>query len=182
MELAADAGLNDQDRTTCFKCDHIYMECQPIMSMWKDLTAKFCKRLDSRDNKPREKATGKPRKTWRDNLKWAEYNGKTLSSTKSNAIINQVKEWHQKDPTAKVVVFAYVFQPETCGTALMAYSQFHTLLDSRPFKHSARVLIDISMRIVEKECKQLGWKCCVVSLPGVLKPSRLSRSSSLMGR
>ena len=113
--LAYEAAERNEEETACLECGNIYTESGPCNGL-KEL------QLDAEGSSGMTPENGaKPvRRARRDpeqDLKWINFEGSILPSSKTAAVQAQIEMWLKNEPDKKIIVF----------------SQFHMLFVFRPF-------------------------------------------------
>ncbi len=99
--MAYEAAANDEDQAACEACGEIFNESQPCGGLQE---------LDFEENHAPQNEEGKPKtrpkRKVKDNMKWVDFDGQILPSTKTAAVQAQIEKWFREEPTKKVIVFS----------------------------------------------------------------------------
>ena len=99
--MASEAAANDEDRTTCEACGEVFDESQPCGGL-QELDFEESPTPQNGEGKPKTR----PKRRVKDNMKWVDFDGQILPSTKTAAVQAQIEKWFREEPTKKVIVFS----------------------------------------------------------------------------
>ncbi|KAL8777205.1 MAG: hypothetical protein Q9213_007961 [Squamulea squamosa] len=108
--LQQEAAIDGEDHAACCECDHRFKEarsCTGIAELEVEPPAQgmeatgFLNKLAPKRNAEKE------------TMRWINYGGEVLPSTKTAAVVAQIEDWQQDEPDKKIIVF----------------SQFHILMN-----------------------------------------------------
>lgn len=99
--MACEAAANDEDRAACEACGEMFNESQPCGGL-QELDFEETPATQIGEDKPRTR----PKRRVKDNMKWVNFDGQILPSTKTAAVQAQIEKWFKEDPTKKVIVFS----------------------------------------------------------------------------
>ncbi len=91
--LAYEAAKRDEEQTACLDCGSIYIESRPCDGL-KELQMDAEGRTSPRTRKDPEQ-----------DLKWINFNGSILPSSKTAAVQAQIELWLTEEPDKKIIVF-----------------------------------------------------------------------------
>ena len=99
--LAYEAAKEDREEAFCLECGIIYNESRPCNGL-KEL------QMDAEGNgmASPEASQTRVRKDPEHDLKWINFNGAILPSTKTAAVQAQIELWLQEEPDKKIIVFS----------------------------------------------------------------------------
>ena len=103
--LAYEATKRGEEETTCLDCGTIYTEsraCDGLKELQMDAEA-------SGRTSPESSQTTRTRRDPEQDLKWINFNGATLPSTKTAAVQAQIEMWLEIEPDKKVIVFSQFY-------------------------------------------------------------------------
>ena len=98
-----EAGVNDEDQATCQAegCGEVFGESYPCGGLQE---------LDFEEPPVPQNGEGepkiRPKRRLKDNMKWVDFDGQILPSTKTAAVQAQIEKWLREDPTKKIIVFS----------------------------------------------------------------------------
>ena len=101
--LGYEAASNDEDRATCQAkgCGEVFDESQPYGGLQE---------LDFEGPPAPQNGEGqskiRPKRGVKDNMKWVDFDGQILPSTKTAAVQAQIEKWLREEPTKKIIVFS----------------------------------------------------------------------------
>ena len=99
--MAYEASKTDENETNCLKCGQVFTDshpCSGIEELEMEDPAIFC----STDIKSKRRH----RKDLESTLKWIDFGGEILPSSKTLAAQIQLERWMQEDPDKKIIVFS----------------------------------------------------------------------------
>ena len=99
--MAFEAAANDEDQAACEVCGEIFNESQPCGGL-QELDFEESPAQQNEEGKPKTR----PRRRVKDNMKWVDFDGQILPSTKTAAVQAQIEKWFREEPTKKVIVFS----------------------------------------------------------------------------
>ena len=99
--MASEAAANDEDQATCEACNEIFDESQPCGGL-QELDFEEPAAPQNEDGKQKTR----PKRRVKDNMKWVDFDGQILPSTKTAAVQAQIEKWLREEPTKKVIVFS----------------------------------------------------------------------------
>ena len=134
---------NGEPKSTCLECgQHIASSysCRGIeeLNLLRDITS-----IDGKSSKQRLKP-----KDQNEDIKWINFEGKLLPSSKVLAVQAQVEKWLQEGPTKKIIIFG----------------QFYSLSVYTMFLYLSNILMTPRLTILEWMCQENGWGYCRVGL------------------
>jgi hypothetical protein len=93
--LAYEAAKRDEEQTACLDCGSIYTESRPCDGL-KEL------QMDAEGS---GRTSPRTRKDPEQDLKWINFNGSILPSSKTAAVQAQIELWLTEEPDKKIIVF-----------------------------------------------------------------------------
>ena len=101
--MSYEAAANDENQAVCEAkdCGTIFTECQPCGGL-QELDFEEPPALQNGEGKPKTR----PKRRVKDNMKWVDFDGQILPSTKTAAVQAQIEKWFREEPTKKVIVFS----------------------------------------------------------------------------
>ncbi len=93
--LAYEAAKRDEEQTACLDCGSIYTESRPCDGL-KELQM---------DVEGSGRTSPRTRKDPEQDLKWINFNGSILPSSKTAAVQAQIELWLTEEPDKKIIVF-----------------------------------------------------------------------------
>ena len=101
--MAYEAAANDEDRATCKAqaCGKVFNESHPCGGL---------RELNFEGPPAPQNGEGelkiRPKRRIMDNMKWVDFDGQILPSTKTAAVQAQIEKWLREEPTKKIIVFS----------------------------------------------------------------------------
>ena len=101
--MACEAAANDEDQATCqaVGCGEVFNESQPCGGL-QELDFEGPRGPQNADGKPKTR----PKRRLKDNMKWIDFDGQILPSTKTAAVQAQIEKWLGEQPSKKIIVFS----------------------------------------------------------------------------
>lgn len=99
--MVYEAAANDEDQAACEACGEIFNESQPCGGL-QELDFDETPAPQNGEGKPKTR----PKRRVKDNMKWVDFDGQFLPSTKTAAVQAQIEKWFREEPTKKVIVFS----------------------------------------------------------------------------
>ena len=101
--MAFEAAVNDEDQATCqaVGCGEVFNESQPCGGL-QELDFEGPRGPQNGDGEPKTR----PKRRLKDNMKWVDFEGQILPSTKTAAVQAQIEKWLGEQPTKKIIVFS----------------------------------------------------------------------------
>lgn len=101
--ISFEAGANDEDQATCQAegCGEVFNESQPCGGL-QELDFEEPPGPQNGEGKPKVR----PKRRVKDNMKWVDFDGQILPSTKTAAVQAQIEKWLREEPTKKIIVFS----------------------------------------------------------------------------
>lgn len=98
-----EAASNDDDRATCQaeNCGEVFDESQPCGGL-QELDFKEPPAPQNGEGEPKIR----PKRRVKDIMKWVDFDGQILPSTKTAAVQAQIEKWLREEPTKKIIVFS----------------------------------------------------------------------------
>ncbi|KAL8735482.1 MAG: hypothetical protein Q9181_002789 [Wetmoreana brouardii] len=100
--LQQEAAVRGEERATCCECGLVFEKascCTGITELAVDAAS------SASDFSPTDNAATR-RKLEKEDLKWINYGGDVLPSTKTAAVVAQIEEWQREEPHKKIIVFS----------------------------------------------------------------------------
>lgn len=100
LAMQTEAGFNQEDGAQCPECGLVWTESRPCTGLQE---------LESDTASPRRDRARRRRKDKDEDLKWIEYGGQILPSSKTAAVQAQIEEWLVADPEKKIIVYSQFY-------------------------------------------------------------------------
>ncbi|KAL9605751.1 MAG: hypothetical protein Q9179_001060 [Wetmoreana sp. 5 TL-2023] len=100
--LQQEAAVRGEDRAACCECAKIFQEtscCSGIEELVADAAT-------SPPGRPVTRSAAAKRNAEKEDLKWVNFEGEVLPSTKTAATVAQIERWLRNEPEKKIIVFS----------------------------------------------------------------------------
>ncbi|KAI4221368.1 MAG: hypothetical protein LQ349_007857 [Xanthoria aureola] len=110
--LEQEAAIEGEEQASCYECGHRFQEARSCTGIAE---LEMAPPVLSRATGPSILGgnIGPNRNTDKETMRWINYTGEVLPSTKTAAVVAQIEDWQRAEPDKKIIVF----------------SQFHTLMN-----------------------------------------------------